>query len=59
MAGWKKLKGLAREYMCITHGHSQQCGDGQREEGRELEAKAKEGHKDICSSAKSKNKIEK
>ena len=25
--------------MCITHGHSQQCGDGQREEGRELEAK--------------------
>ena len=31
--GWKKMKGLAKEYICITHGHRQQWGEGQREGG--------------------------
>ena len=26
-------KGLAKEHMCIAHGHREQCGDGQREWG--------------------------
>ena len=30
------MKGLAKEHKCITHGHRQQCGDGQREGGAGL-----------------------
>ena len=29
--GWKKGKGLAKEYRCMTLRHRQQCGDGQTE----------------------------
>ena len=29
------MKGLAKEHICITHRHRQQCGDGQREGGTE------------------------
>ena len=32
-AGWKKVKGLTKKNICITHRHRQQCGDGQREGG--------------------------
>ena len=29
--GWKKVKGWAKEHVCMTCGHGQQCGDGLRE----------------------------
>ena len=31
--GWKKVQGLGKEHICITQGHTQQCDEGQREEG--------------------------
>ena len=31
--GLKKVKGSAKEHICITHGHRQQRGDGLRDEG--------------------------
>ena len=30
------MKGLVKEHPCITHGHRQQWGDGQREGGQGL-----------------------
>ena len=27
----RKVKGLAKEHVCMARGHGQQCGDGQRE----------------------------
>ena len=35
---WMEGEGLASEHACMTHGHRQQCGDGQRESGRWVEA---------------------
>ena len=32
----KKGKGLAKEHTGLTHGHKQQCGEGQREGGQGL-----------------------
>lgn len=48
--GWKGIKELAKEQICIAHGHRKQCGDGQRE-GVE--------NGDICNSANNKNKVKK
>ena len=31
--GWKKVKGLAKENICITHRYRQQCSDGQKDGG--------------------------
>ena len=52
----KKAKGSAEEHICMTHGHRQQCSDGQREEGKGLDGgKGKNGN--ICNSVnKSKEK---
>ena len=31
--GWKKVKELAKEHVCLTYEH-RQCGDGHRERGK-------------------------
>ena len=30
-AGCKKVKGVAKEHVCVTHGHRRQCGDRLKE----------------------------
>ena len=52
----KERKGLAKEHICITHRHRQQCGDGQREEGEV--GKGCE-NRDICKSVDNKNTVKK
>ena len=56
--GWKNEKGLAKDHICTTHRHRQQCGDSQREGGQGLgkgEQRGRQrGNGDICHSV---NKI--
>lgn len=42
--GWKKVKGLVKEYKCMTHGHGQGCG-GQLWEWGEGWVRADKGEK--------------
>ena len=55
--GWKRVKGLGKEHLCVTHRHRQQCSDSLRE-GRTRTgwrwAKGEIG--DICNSVNNKNK---
>ena len=55
---WKKVKGLAKEHACVTHGHRQQCGDGHSGRGsRGLEEEGKWGENgDICNCVNNKMK---
>ena len=45
--GWKKVKGLTKEYVCITHRHRPQCSEGQREGGEELGGGGQRGEMEI------------
>ena len=42
-AGWKKVKGLAKEHICITNGYRQQCGEGWKEGGTGTEKRKTNG----------------
>ena len=42
------MKGLAKGHICIIHGHRQERGEGQREEGRGWEEGVKRGKGDNC-----------
>lgn len=50
----KKVKGLAKELICVTHRHKQQGGEGQKEGGVEsgLRWAKGGGNGDICNSYK-------
>ena len=52
------MKAFTKGHACMTHRLRQQCGDGQREEGRGREmGKGREGDGDICSSVNNENKV--
>ena len=56
----KEVKGLAKEHICTTHRHRQQCGDGQKEGGAGLGGVRRSGgNVDICYSVNNKNKVKK
>ena len=54
--GGKRVKGLAKEHICIIRGHRQQCGDSQREVGQGLRGGGQSGGWDICNNINNKNK---
>ena len=58
----KEREGIrAKEYICMTHRHTQQCSDDQRERGPELSGGRQrgKGEGDICNSVNNKNKVKK
>lgn len=54
----QKVRGLAKEHVCRTHGHKHQCGHGQRRGGVQAgRSRVKVGgNRDICDSVKNKHK---
>ena len=53
----KEVKRLAKQHICMTHRHRQQCGDGQRAGGGGQRQGV--GNGDTCNSANNKNKVKK
>ena len=54
--GWKIVKGLTKEYLCMTHGHGQRYGDqlGKGRGGDWVEAGKGRKGRDICNSINNK-----
>ena len=51
------MKALAKDHICMTHGHRQQCGNSQREGGQGLGGGGqRRGNGDICNSVNSEHK---